>query len=350
MRIVHLEDEPWDSGMAHYALTLAAAQVAHGHAVEVWGREGSAVLTAAWRAGLASRAIPGGPLGLRAWPALRRAVVRGGPAVLNAHTGSAHFLALWAARGTRAAVIRTRGDARPARSTPFTRALADRTHAFIAANWLLEASLKAAFPGARVARVPQGIPGPAEAPPLPGAPIVGMLARFDPVKGHETLLDAMPLVRGTVPEARALCAGEGRLLERLRWQLKPAGLDRCVSFPGRVADGDAFRAGCRVGVVPSLGSEAVSRAALEWMAAGRPVVASAVGGLPDLIEDGVTGYLVSPGDPKALAEALVAALAPGKAEAMGREARGRWLARFSPAPFYEATQRVYEETLRDLPS
>jgi glycosyltransferase involved in cell wall biosynthesis len=199
--------------------------------------------------------------------------------------------------------------------------------------------------------VPQGLAGPAAAAPHPDGPVVGLLARFDKVKGHETFIDAVSRLKASVPGLLARCAGEGQLLERLRWQLRTAGLDGVVDFPGRVADKWGFMAACRVGVVPSLGSEAVSRAALEWMASGRPVVASRVGGLPDLVEDGVTGLLVPPGDPRALAQALFTLLAdPAKAEAFGRAGRARWEREFSLKPFYEATQKVYDEAAAHLPS
>ena len=192
--------------------------------------------------------------------------------------------------------------------------------------------------------MPQGIEGPQAPPPLPAAPVAGMVARFDPVKGHGVLVDALARLNGKVPGLRAVCAGEGRLLERLR-------LEGSLELPGRVGDKWAFMASCRVGLVPSLGSEAVSRGALEWMASGRPVIASRVGGLPDLVEDGVTGLLVPPGDPKALADALEALLRdPSKAEAMGAAGRERWSAEFSLPPFYEATMKVYEQATSHIPS
>ncbi|MDD5304453.1 MAG: glycosyltransferase, partial [Elusimicrobia bacterium] len=224
-------------------------------------------------------------------------------------------------------------------------------NAFIAVNRSLEAALKFAFPGAKVARVAQGIEGPAQAAELPAGPVAGMVARFDKVKGHEIFIDAIARLKTKVPGLRARCAGEGRLLERLRWQLKPAGLEGVVEFPGRAADKWAFMAACRVGVVPSLGSEAVSRSALEWMASGRPVIASSVGGLPDLVEDGVTGLLVPPGDSAALAEALASLLLdPEKAEALGRAGRERWEREFGLDVFYEETQRIYDEAAAHLPS
>ena len=351
MNILHIEDEPWDSGMAHYATTLAAEQVRAGHRVEFWGRADSPILTEARRLGLAVRGWEGGVAGLLSWNSQRREADAFAPAVINAHTGSAHTTALMLAFKRPYAVVRTRGDARMPKSGALARLAAGRTSAFIAVNKSLEEALKAAFPGAKVARVAQGIAGPERASGLPEAPVAGVLARFDKVKGHETLLDAVARVKSALPGLRARCAGEGRLLERLRWQLKPAGLESLVEFPGRVDDKWAFMAGCRIGVVPSLGSEAVSRAALEWMAAGRAVIASKVGGLPDIVEDGVTGLLVPPGDPAALAEALSSLLLyPKTAERLGRAARERWEKEFGLEEFCAATQNVYDHVTPHLPS
>jgi glycosyltransferase involved in cell wall biosynthesis len=185
---------------------------------------------------------------------------------------------------------------------------------------------------------------------MPGPPFVGMIARLDPVKGHGTLIDAAQILKPAVPGLRVMCAGEGQLLERLRWQLDPIGMAGTVRFLGRVEDKWAFLSGCRLGVVASTGSEAVSRAALEWMAAGRPLIASRVGGLPDIVEDGVTGLLVPPADPAALAAAIKSLLdEPERAELMGRAARERWEENFSLPPFQRRTMEVYEEAIHSLP-
>jgi glycosyltransferase involved in cell wall biosynthesis len=246
-------------------------------------------------------------------------------------------------------VIRTRGDARPVHGTSLTRWAAGRTAAFIAANTTIQTQLERAFPGTRAAFVPQGIEGPGDAAPMPGMPFVGMIARMDAVKGHEVLLDAAHLLKPQVPGLRILCAGDGAQLKRLSWRLQPQGLDGIVKFLGRVADRWAFISGCRLGVVASLSSEAVSRAALEWMAAARPVVATSVGGIPDLVEDGVTGLLVPPNDPGALAAAVKTLLSdPARAEAMGKAARERWEENFSLAPFILRTQAVYDEAINAL--
>lgn len=347
MNVIHLEDEPWDSGIAHYALTLASIQAERGHRVEFWGLTGSPILREAEYRGLKVRGWTGTGVWLSA-PTLRREMAAFGAEVVNAHTGASHVLALAAApRG--AAVIRTRGDARAPKAGFLPGLVASRTTSFIAANTDIQARLEAAFPCARVRLVCQGVPGPETPVPLPAAPFVGMIARFDPVKGHVILFDAARMIKPQVPGLKVLCAGAGSQLERLRRQLKPLGLEGAVDLMGRVEDKWAFIAGCRVGVVASTGSEAVSRAALEWMAAGRPLVASRVGGLPDLVEDGVTGLLVPPGDSNALAAALKSLLLdPARAEAMGAKARKRWLDHFCLEPFYQATQDVYGEAIDSL--
>lgn len=337
--------------MAHYAVTLAVEQARNGHRVEFWGRADSPVLTEARRLGLTVRGWGSGVAGLLSLGSQRREAGTFAPRVINAHTGSAHTTALLLAAKRSCAVVRTRGDARLPKSGALTRFVAGRTHAFIAVNRTLETALKTAFPESKVTRVPQGIEGTEAVPALPIAPIVGMIARFDKVKGHEILIDAIARLKTKIPGLRVRCAGDGRLLERLRWQLKPAGLEGIVEFPGRVDDKAAFMAACRIGVVPSLGSEAVSRAALEWMALGRPVIASRVGGLPDLVKDGVTGVLVPPGDSPALAAALSTLLLDATlTESLARAGRESWEREFGLNVFYEATQHVYDEATAHLPS
>ena len=155
-----------------------------------------------------------------------------------------------------------------------------------------------------------------------GTPLVGVVARLEPEKGHATLLDAWPLVLARVPEARLLVVGEGSLAEALEEQADALGLlgepcdgDRCVGtrharpgarvvFTGRREDVPAVTAALDVAVLPSY-REAQGLVILEAMALGRPVVATNVGGIPEMVEDGVTGLLVPPHDPDALAAAIV---------------------------------------------
>jgi glycosyltransferase involved in cell wall biosynthesis len=138
----------------------------------------------------------------------------------------------------------------------------------------------------------------------PGSPIVGVVARLEPEKGHPTLLAAWPAVLAAVPNAYLLIVGEGGRREELEAEVARLGIAHRVVFTGRRDDMPAVTAALDVAVLPSY-REAQGLTVLEAMALSRPVVASNVGGIPEMIEDGVTGILVPPRDPDALAAAIV---------------------------------------------
>src|SRR6185369_5822045 len=143
-----------------------------------------------------------------------------------------------------------------------------------------------------------------EYPIPPDSPIVGVVARLEPEKGHPTLLDAWPAVVAAVPKAHLLIVGEGSQREALQAQATALGIRQSVTFTGRRDDVPAVTAALDVAVLPSY-REAQGLSILEAMALSRPVVASAVGGIPEMIDDGRTGLLVPPHDPGALAAAIV---------------------------------------------
>jgi glycosyltransferase involved in cell wall biosynthesis len=136
------------------------------------------------------------------------------------------------------------------------------------------------------------------------SPIVGVVARLEAEKGHRTLIDAWPLVLAAQPEAWLLVVGEGSERNSLEGQAAALGIADHIVFTGRREDVPAVTAALDVAVLPSY-REAQGLSVLEAMALSRPVVASNVGGIPEMIEDGVTGLLVPPGDCDALAAAIV---------------------------------------------
>ena len=138
----------------------------------------------------------------------------------------------------------------------------------------------------------------------PEAPIVGVVARLEAEKGHRTLLEAWPLVLAAVPSARLLIIGEGSERDALEAEAASLGIEDRVVFTGRREDVPAVTAALDVAVLPSY-REAQGLSVLEAMALGRPVIASRVGGIPEMIEDGVTGLLVEPHDCDALAAGII---------------------------------------------
>ena len=182
------------------------------------------------------------------------------------------------------------------------------------------------------------------------APLIGVVARLEPEKGHAVLLEAWPAVAAAVPQARLGIVGEGSECDALRAVVAspamPRDAARRVIFTGRRDDISALTAELAVAVLPSL-REAQGISLLEAMARRVPVVASAVGGIPEVVTDGVSGLLVPPSDPPALARALVrlarsATLRRRLGDAGYEVVRDR----FSIEAQVRRIQAVYDEELR----
>jgi glycosyltransferase involved in cell wall biosynthesis len=138
----------------------------------------------------------------------------------------------------------------------------------------------------------------------PGSQLVGVVARLEPEKGHPTLLEAWPGVIRKVPDAYLLVVGEGSRREELEARARSLRIAHRVVFTGRRDDMPAVTAALDVAVLPSY-REAQGLSVLEAMALSRPVVATNVGGIPEMITDGMTGLLVPPHDAAALTAAIV---------------------------------------------
>lgn len=136
-----------------------------------------------------------------------------------------------------------------------------------------------------------------------GDRIVGSVTRFHPVKGINFLLDAFALLCQRYPRARLILVGQGPEEERLRRQCHELGLDDRVIFAGFQREVQRFVKLFDVSVVPSL-EEGFGLVALESLALGVPVVASRLGGLPDVVTHGETGFLVEAANPVAIAEGI----------------------------------------------
>jgi len=138
-------------------------------------------------------------------------------------------------------------------------------------------------------------------------PIVLAVGHLDPVKGYDVLIAAFAEVRRHIADSRLVIVGEDSSLTREQFRERAAnlGLADAITLTGRREDVPQIMAACEVGVISSVGSEGNSRVALEFMASGKPVVATTVGCLPDLIQPEKNGLLVQPGDPEALAEAII---------------------------------------------
>ena len=188
-----------------------------------------------------------------------------------------------------------------------------------------------------------------------GATLLSVARLAELYKGHDTLIRVLPLVRARCSGARLRIAGDGPLREYLYRIAKSVGVDDAVDFLGEVADealpelyrtSDAFVLMSRES--PSKGgAEGFGIVVLEAGACGKPVVAGRSGGLVDAVEDGVTGILVDPEDPAAVAEALIQVLSDRTlAQRMGQAGRERVLARFTWGKVIGDARRVFEEAVK----
>jgi glycosyltransferase involved in cell wall biosynthesis len=173
------------------------------------------------------------------------------------------------------------------------------------------------------------------------APLVGNVAALTPHKGQRHLVEAAALVVRQVPDARFIIAGEGELRESLTRQIKEHHLEKHVMLTGFRPDVLSLHKAFDVFVMSSI-TEGLGTSLLDAMAAGKPTVASATGGIPEVVLDGVTGILVPPRDHAAMAAAIAKLLNDAALrERMGAAGRARAVERFSADRMLKETLSVY---------
>lgn len=185
-------------------------------------------------------------------------------------------------------------------------------------------------------------------PLFPGqtGPLVGTVAHLSGEKGHWDLLEAVRIIAPRFPEARFLIIGSGRLERKLQKRCRELNLDDQVHFLGFREDSDALMKQLDLFCLPSL-SEGLSSAILAAMASRLPVVSTKVGGIPELVVEGKTGCLVTPGAPDELAKALERLLGnPALRQQMGEAGRERIQRRFTVETKLRATEAAYTELLQ----
>lgn len=286
------------------------------------------------------------------------------PDIIHAHNSTALVYASFAAKlaGGHVPVVYTEHDRSFPGSVPDRAVhlaagrLVDKI--VVVAQWLADALVKwEKFPSERIRVVPNGIEGNgfsgkhdvaairAELEVREGAPLASCVARLVPVKNHAALIMAWRRIADVWPGATLLLVGDGAIRAEIEAMVRQHGLEREVRMLGERADVARLLAASDFHALASH-SEGMSLTLLEAMAAGRPSVATAVGGNPEVITDGQTGLLVPPGDVHALAVAMASLIQdPFTAEEMGRKARVRFQERFTLSAMIRSYEAVYDETL-----
>jgi len=294
-------------------------------------------------------------LDVRAALALSRWISERAPDVVHFHTSRAHAMSLFLPGSAARSLVTRRMDYALRRGWR-TRLLYNRRVAAVAAiseevrRQLLAAGVEAGR--VRVihsgVEVPDALPGPAGRAAARsrfganGEIVIAVVAALERRKGQDVLLEALSRVRRERSRFLCLLSGDGSERAALEARAANLGLDASVRFLGyrpQVAD---LLAAADVFVMPSR-KEGLGVAILEAMAMALPVVASAVGGIPESVEDGRSGILVPPDDPEALAAAFVhLARGPEEARAMGRRGRERVLTHFTMAGMAGRYADLYE--------
>jgi L-malate glycosyltransferase len=365
LRVLHLAANRWWTGSADPIIHLVSGLRARGHEVWLGVTPGDRFEAKAREAGLPL--VEGLHLRARLAPlelardALRlRALVRNeGIDLVHAHHSHDHWLSLpirpRRRDGQRAALVRTFHNVRSVKRAAMAQPLYRRTAAVFAVSRQIEARCREI--GLEPERV-HWIPGAADLPrfgeagggqgireefKLGRAPVVVSVARFAANRGHEQLLAGFGELLQRLPDARLLLVGKGERRDRLEQLVADLGLGHRVIFTGyRDRDLPQVLAAADCFALMAAGSDESCRAALEAMAAGRPVVARAVGALPETVADGETGLLIDDEAPGAVAAALWAILGdPARARAMGEAGRRRAEAEFSPERSTAIVEAVY---------
>jgi glycosyltransferase involved in cell wall biosynthesis len=177
------------------------------------------------------------------------------------------------------------------------------------------------------------------------AVVIGCVSRLDPQKDHATLLRAFAAVRAIHREAFLVLIGDGECRASLETLARELGIGDALHFAGELRTNGNLHRGLDISVLTSL-SEGFPNTLVEAMAAGRPVVSTAVGGCVDAVVNGETGLLVPPADPAAFAAALNRLIAnPGLRHEFGQAALRRTSESYSAAAAVGAVERMYESLL-----
>jgi glycosyltransferase involved in cell wall biosynthesis len=179
------------------------------------------------------------------------------------------------------------------------------------------------------------------------ARVVGCVARLTPIKGQTYLLEAIARLSGKIPDLRLLLVGDGEDRVALQARARREDLRGKVIFTGACVDPRPAMAAMDLVAMPSL-NEGQGRAVVEAMAAGIPVVASRVGGLPEVLDGERGGLLVPPGDPEALAEAIETLVtSPERVAKLARAGRLR-ATRYDDRTMVDRLSTLYQSLLHEV--
>jgi glycosyltransferase involved in cell wall biosynthesis len=293
---------------------------------------------------------------------LRRAIKRERVAIVHAQSGHTMALAALASLGTRAKIVFARRVTTPLRANRPTRWKYARANRLISVSQAgVEGLLRAGVKVERVRVVPSGVPLARPAAPAStallasfgvpaGAPLAVLVASLSAAKDPSTFVRAIQVARREVPSLHALLVGDGPLTQALAAEISSLGLEGFVHLTGFRTDPEALEAAASVVVLTSKSLEGTPGVLLDALALGIPIVTTNVGGVPEVIEDGVSGLIVPIGDAEAIGRAIARVLLdPALAAQLSGGARAR-APKFSIENTVDSTMAIYRELLAETNS
>jgi glycosyltransferase involved in cell wall biosynthesis len=366
LNILQLVNVRWYNACAHYAVALSSGLQKRGHQVILAGDKNSLPLQVADKMGLEvfpdlylSYQNPG-----RFFYNLKRLkdlIGQKNIDLVNTHQGEGHLYAglLKKLCKKKYILIRTRGDQRMPKNNLFNRWLNERwtdgiitTAEVLYNNYLENINLDEN----RLINIPLGIDPDYFFPMGKDSElkislgisndelVVGILGRLSPVKGHRYFIQSAAEILKSFQPVKFLIAGEDAQVKayRLKELVRGMGISDKFIFTGKVEDPRKIISLMDIGVVASIGSETVCRVALEYMSLGKPMVGTAINGIPEVVKDGINGLIVKPKNSQNMAQAILELLkSKSKREIYGKAGRNLVENEFSLENFARKTEEFY---------
>ncbi len=319
LTILHTEASPGWGGQEIRILSEASAFAKRGFHLLIACQPGSHLERQAQRRGLTTRPVAmRGAVDLRACWRLRQLMRIEDVDLVHTHSSVDAWLAGFAAKSLHLPVVRSRHVSIPVkrRRNFVYNTLCDRI--ISSGEAIREVLITAGVDSDKIVAIPAGVDTAQFHPTVSGAavqrefglngPVIGTVAMLRRSKGHRVLLQAIPAILRSEPRAVFLWVGDGIGRAELQQEVAAAGFQAKVHITGFREDVPACLAAMDVVVLPSIKSDGVPQVILQALAMRKSVVASAIGGIPEVIQHRHTGVLVPPNDHEALAEAVVQVL------------------------------------------
>jgi glycosyltransferase involved in cell wall biosynthesis len=357
--IVDLETE-WRGGQ-NQALLLLKGMYERGHPAELVAAHGSVLGHRAKKAGIFVRSVSRGTFRLAAAAKIRSILADGRIELVHANEAHAVTAAWLALTGRRLPFIASRRVGYPLAKGWIAQLRYRRADCILAnSRWVADQAVASGANRDKIRIVPEGTEIPPQLAPekrasarrrweIPeGAPLLGCVGVLLPDKGQEWLIRALADVRKEFPETRLILAGDGPCRNQLQKLAEQLGLSPAVIFAGFVKDVESVYAALDVFLLPSF-FEAFNNSLLAAMAYEIPSIAFSRGALPEIIENGKTGLLVSGPDVTEISAAIKRFLCdPQFARSLGQAARTRVATNFTADHMVEGTLKVYADLLESL--